>query len=119
LYAESAARRSVARIRLYLDEHISRAVARGLRARGADIVTVIEAGTRSATDEEHLERALGEGRTILTQDADFLRLHAAGAQHAGIFSAPPAASTRRILRGLLLALEVLDVEEMRGHVEFL
>lgn len=37
-----------------------------------------------ASDEEHLAFALAEGRVIFTLDADFLRLAAAGHEHAGI-----------------------------------
>jgi predicted nuclease of predicted toxin-antitoxin system len=71
-------------IRFHLDEHVDPAIAAGLRARGIDVTTTIEAGLESATDETHLQFALGEGRVIFTQDRDFLRLHAAGAPHAGI-----------------------------------
>jgi hypothetical protein len=39
---------------------------------------------RGAPDEEHLKRAHNERRVIFTQDDDFLRLHAAGMDHAGI-----------------------------------
>ncbi|MCP4113138.1 MAG: hypothetical protein GY749_47680 [Desulfobacteraceae bacterium] len=45
------------RIKFYLDEHVSKAIAKGLRRRGIDVITVVEAGLLGATDEEHLERA--------------------------------------------------------------
>jgi predicted nuclease of predicted toxin-antitoxin system len=83
------------RIRFYLDEHVPRAVVRGLRQRGADVLTVQEANLLGASDEEHLERAKAEGCIVFTQDVDFLRLHAAGVEHAGIVYAPqgPASVT--------------------------
>lgn len=34
--------------------------------------TVVEAGMLGVSDEEHLKRALNEGRVIFTQDDDFL-----------------------------------------------
>jgi hypothetical protein len=32
------------RIKFYLDEHIPKAIANGLRRRGIDVITVVEAG---------------------------------------------------------------------------
>ena len=83
------------RIKFYVDEHVSRAVVRGLRQRGADVLRVPEAGLMEAPDEEHLARARAEGRVIFTQDEDFLRLHAAGTDHAGIVYAPRARRSAR------------------------
>jgi hypothetical protein len=60
-----------AKIKFYVDEHVSRAVVRGLRQRGADVLRVPE--------------------------ADFLRHHAAGVPHAGIVYAPPGTSIGVIL----------------------
>jgi len=76
------------RISFYTDEHVARAVIRGLRQRGVDVLTVPETGLLGAPDEEHLERARTEGRVLFTQDEYFLRLHAAGVAHAGIAYAP-------------------------------
>ena len=71
-------------VKFYTDEHAARAVVRGLRHRGVDVLTVPEAGLLGASDEEHLERARAEGRVVFTQDEDSLRLLAVGAAHAGI-----------------------------------
>ncbi len=106
-------------VKFYTDEHVGRAVVRGLRQRGADVLTVPEAGLLSATDEEHLERARAEGRVIFTQDEDFLCLHAAGVAHAGIAYAPQGTSIGDIIRGLMLIHQLLDAEEMMGHLEYL
>jgi len=92
---------------------------RGLRQRGVDVLTVVEAGMLGASDEEHLKRALNEGRVIFTQDDDFLRLHAAGADHAGIVYAPQQTSVKDIIRGLMVIRQVLDAEDMHGQIEFL
>ncbi|WP_337288367.1 DUF5615 family PIN-like protein [Candidatus Methylomirabilis sp.] len=107
------------KIRLYTDEHVAKAVVRGLRQRGVDVLTVLEAGMIGALDEAHIRRAGNEDRVIFTQDDDFLRLHAAGVDHAGIIYAPQPTSVQNIIRGLMLIHQVLDAEEMRGHVEFL
>ena len=72
------------RIRHYTDEHVPRAVVRGLHERGVDTLTVSEAGMLGASDEEHLAFARREERVLFTQDDDFLRMHASGVEHAGI-----------------------------------
>ncbi len=107
------------RIRFYTDEHVARAVVRGLRQRAVDVLTVPEAGLLGASDEEHLRRARTEGRVVFTQDEDFLRLHAAGAWHAGIAYAPQGLSIGEIIRGLMLIYQVLETDDMTGHVEYL
>jgi hypothetical protein len=106
-------------IKFYTDEHVGRAVVRGLQQRGADVLTVPEAGLLGASDEEHLERARAEGRVLFTQDEDFLRLHAAGVAHGGIAYAPQGTSIGDVIRGLMLIHQLLEAEEMIGHVEYL
>jgi uncharacterized protein with PIN domain len=107
------------RIKFYTNEHVARAVVRGLRQRGVDVLTVPEAGMRGASDDQHLERAWLEGRVVFTQDDDFLRLHASGAMHAGIVYASQRASISEIIGGLTLLIQVFDAEEMWGQIEFL
>jgi predicted nuclease of predicted toxin-antitoxin system len=98
---------------------VAKAVVRGLRERGVNVLTVTEAGTLGASDQDHIQRARDEGRTIFSQDNDFLRLHAAGIEHAGIVYAPQHISTGQIIHGLMLIYQILDPEEMYGHVEYL
>lgn len=74
----------MARIKYLTDEHVPSAVAKGLRARGVDVITPPEAGTLGNTDELLLTYARELGRVVITYDADFLRLHDAGIAHAGI-----------------------------------
>ena len=75
-------------LRGYADEHVKAAVVEGIRRRGMEVVTVQERGQRQADDEALLGAATAEGRLMLTNDQDFLRLHsawmAAGRKHAGI-----------------------------------
>ena len=56
---------------------------------------------------------------LFTPDPDFLRLHGAGVQPAGIVYAPQGTSIGDIIRGLILIHQVLEPEEMKDHVEFL
>ena len=106
-------------IKFYVDEHVATAVVRGLRQRGADVLTVLEAGLRGAPDAEHLARAQTDGYVLFTQDDDFLRLHAAGVTHAGIAYAPQGTSVGDIIRGLMLIHQLLEAKDMQGHVEYL
>ena len=106
-------------VKYYTDEHVPRAVVRGLRARGVDVVTTPEAGLMNATDQQHLEFASREGRVMFTQDEDFLKFHAAGLEHAGIVYAHQGTSIGDVIRGLMLVRQLLSAEEMKQQVEFL
>lgn len=74
----------MSQIRFHTDEHIGRAVVEGLRRRGIEVSTALDEGLQSATDEQQLHHAHNTGRVFVTQDRDFLRLHAEGARHSGI-----------------------------------
>ena len=106
-------------VKSYTDEHVARAVVKGLRQRGIDVMTVVEARLRSAADDAHLAHAQREGRVLVTHDADFLRLHAAGTEHAGIAYGPQDMTVGDVLRSLVLIAQVLEPEDMINHVEFL
>jgi hypothetical protein len=107
-------------IRFHLDEHCPVALAEGLRRRGIDVTTTAEAGLLHAPDEDHLSYALAQGRVIFTQDADFLRLQASGAEHAGIaYCHQGARSLGELLQMLVLIWESIESEEMRNRVEYL
>jgi uncharacterized protein with PIN domain len=109
----------MAKIRFYLDEHVAKAVARGLQQRGVDVKTVVEADLLGASDEKHLEFVQSEGRVIFTQDDDFLRLTSKDLHHPGIVYAPQHTSIRQIISGLMLIYDVLDDSDMQDHVEYL
>ena len=105
-------------IRFHLDEHNDRAIATGLRQRGVDVTTTPDAGLRGAVDENHIAFAISKGRVVVTKDADFLRLHAAGVEHLGIVYIPSGPlSIGAIIRGLILIWEIYEPEDMVGHLE--
>lgn len=111
-----------AEIRFHLDEcvDVDVAVAEGLRRRGIDVTTARESGLRGVPDEAQLAFALREGRVLVTQDSDFLRLHQQGVRHAGLCYYPAGAiSTGKLIRSLVLVHAVLSPEQMQGCVEFL
>jgi predicted nuclease of predicted toxin-antitoxin system len=94
-------------IKFHLDENIDPRVGSGLRRRGIDLTTAAEVGLLHATDEEHFAHAEAEHRTIITHDADFLRLDAAGLHQYGIaYSRPENLSLGELIRRVALIWEV-------------
>jgi len=107
-------------IRFHLDEHVDPAIALGLRRRGIDVTTTVDAGLRGASDEDHLSFAIREGRVVFSQDDDFLRLAASGTRHNGVvYNKQGSKSIGQILDFLELLFACMKEEEMRDHVEFL
>ena len=107
------------KIRFYLDENVGNAVARGLKKQGIDVITTGEAGRLSTPDEEQIAFATADERVVFTQDKDFLIMHSAGQEHAGIAYARLGISVGDAIRGLVLIHELLEPEEMRNKVEYL
>ncbi|UFP92789.1 DUF5615 family PIN-like protein [Gloeobacter morelensis] len=107
-------------IRFHLDENVSNAVAAGLRQRGVDTTTSVEVDLISAPDAVQLEFSLTQSRVIFTHDTDFLRLHRDGIEHAGIvYCQKDRKTVGELVRGLILIWELLDLQDMRGQVEFI
>ena len=73
-----------------------------------------------APDRTQLEFAAAAGRVVVTQDDDFLRLHAQGVTHAGIvYCRQQSMSAGEMLRRVILIYELMLPEEMAGNVEYL
>ena len=108
------------KVRFHLDESVESALADGLRRRSIDVTTTLEVGLLGASDEEQVAFALVEGRVIFTYDANFLRIHRRGAEHAGIIYCHQG---RRSIGEIVLALvkvwEFQTDESMYKHVEFI
>ncbi len=74
-------------MRLYADENFPLPVVAELRRLGHDVLTAFEDGRahQAIADEKVLLRSTTLDRAVLTMNRiDFLRLHNAGHQHAGI-----------------------------------
>ena len=77
-------------IRLYLDEDaMDSDLVRALRLRGVDVTTALDLDLTNSTDEEHLQRAITNGRVLYSFNvSDFMALHtvylAAGKDHTGL-----------------------------------
>ena len=75
---------------LLADVNVAKEVVEFLRASGVDVVSVVESGWASRTDDELLSKSVGMKRTVLTHDLDFGRLAiAAGAPFHGILRLRP------------------------------
>lgn len=106
-------------MRFHLDEHVSPAVASGLRRLGIDVTTTQDAGLLSAPDEKHLEFARKEGRIIFTNDSDFVSFASGNADHPGVpYCDRGARPIGEIIRYLCLMHDCMEADEMQGKVEF-
>ncbi len=76
-------------MKLLLDEMYPSLIARELRARGHDVVSVHESPGSGTSDEQLLDHARAEGRALLTENVRDYRplaeaLLVAGGRHAGL-----------------------------------
>ena len=81
-------------LKLFTDEHISKAIVEQLRRHVIDVLRCEDVGMKAADDSQLLEYATENGYALLSMDDDVTRLHAewvqAGKSHGGIFYAPMA-----------------------------
>jgi hypothetical protein len=110
-------------IRLYVDEDaMARALVRGLRARGIDVTTVLDAGMSEQNDIAQLEYAILHGRLLYTFNVGhFCHLHAQymsqGKSHAGIIVVfRQRYSVGQQIRRLLQLISMKSSEEMRNNL---
>lgn len=113
-------------VRLYVDEDAGEStVVQGLRARGIDVLTTVEANLCGATDQDQLVFAAQQGRSIYTFNVgDFARLHTEhlqqGIDHAGIIVVPEQRySIGEKIRRLAGFLSRVTAEEMANRMEYL
>jgi hypothetical protein len=107
-------------IKIHLDENCDPRIAAGLSLHGINAATAADAGLLHASDEQHLAHAVAEGRVILTQDTDFLRMAAAGQEHPGILFYPDQGrSIGQVIRMVHLFWELCEPEELANQVHYL
>lgn len=100
-------------IRFHLDENIDPAVAAALRSRGIDVTLTQGADLCGCEDAAQREHALRTGRVLVTHDEDFLRLHAAGLEHAGIAYCPAG---RRTIGQIARSLRLIYLNRASGDL---
>jgi hypothetical protein len=113
-------------VRLYVDEDSCElAVMHGLRARGIDLLTAMDAEMLATGDTEQLDFATQMGRAIYALNVkDFAKLHRdyllAGKEHSGIIAIPEQRySVGEKIRRLAELLSTVSAEEMRNQMEYL
>jgi predicted nuclease of predicted toxin-antitoxin system len=91
-----------------------------LQRRGIDVTTSREASLIGASDDKQLAYAWREGRVLVTHDTDFLAIASQVEQHAGIaYARKGSRSVRQVIEQLELIHDVMSIEEMQGHIEYL
>jgi hypothetical protein len=113
-------------IRLYFDEDSMRhALVEALRKRGVDVLTALEAGTTSQADQQQLEYATTQGRTLYSFNvADFCHIHAEWLlhrrSHSGVILSHQAQfSVGEQMRRLVRLVGTIPADEMHNRLEFL
>jgi predicted nuclease of predicted toxin-antitoxin system len=107
-------------VKLYLDHDISYRFAEQLRARGYDAIGAWEVGNARLSDPVQLEYAAGQGRVLVTCNAqDFAPLYlewwSAGRHHSGIVTSEQL-EFGEMLRRLICFLESVTAGEMRDMI---
>ena len=111
-------------VAFYMDHHVHSAITHGLRRRVVDCMTCQEDGTEQLDDALLLARATALGRTVFTQDRDFLAIAAAhlnaGIGFAGIVYAQQLQLTiGEIIFDLELIAKTLEPEDMTDRIMWL
>ena len=108
------------RLKLYLDHDLSYHLAVQLRARGYDAIGAWEVGNAGLSDQEQLEYAAGQGRVLITCNAqDFVPVYLdwwnAGRHHSGIVTSEQL-EFGETLRRLMRLLETLSPSDMTDGI---
>jgi predicted nuclease of predicted toxin-antitoxin system len=80
-------------IRYHFDEHMDNAIVIGLRRRGIDVSTTMEAGLLEASDPDQLAFAYEEGRVFVTCDRRIRESLSSRSSHSGIVIVRPERTT--------------------------
>jgi hypothetical protein len=95
-------------------------VAVGLRRRGIDVTTTVEADLMRASDPEQLAFAMAQGRVFVTRDRRILASAVEGVPHSGVVI---ARSGRGVIGPTVLGLahlhRRLSAEQMIDLIEYL
>jgi predicted nuclease of predicted toxin-antitoxin system len=111
-------------VKLYMDVHVKAAITEGLRARGVDVLTAQEDGSRRLLDADLLDRATDLGRVLFSQDKDLLREGARRQREGEPFSGVICAHQQEVSIGQCVHdLEVMalagEPEDLARQVEYL
>jgi len=102
-------------LRLYADECVDVRIVPALRARGVDIVNVLELALLGAQDTLHTQRAAALGRIIVTADTDFLAILPAD----GLLFIKPSTVLGAAIDRLETIAKTRHVKDMLGRIEWI
>jgi predicted nuclease of predicted toxin-antitoxin system len=97
---------------LVADEHVPSAVINALRSKGYDVIHAPEGYAQGDDDPELLENCTEDGRVLLTNDRDFVRL-ADEKEHSGVII---YTDQKRPPREVLKAIRDID-DAYSGNLE--
>jgi predicted nuclease of predicted toxin-antitoxin system len=101
------------------DEHVKRVFVTELRANGYDVAWVDADYESGTSDRAHLKQSGESNRAILSNDADFARLHGEY-EHAGIVLYDDQnMSVTEFVKGIRLIERFVPAEELRGEIVWL
>jgi hypothetical protein len=108
----------------YFDQHVPAAIAHALRLRGVNVLTAFQDGYDRADDEALFLRATELGRTLFTQDEDFLaiahRYQSENRPFAGlVYAHQLRVSIGRCVTDLEIIGKTSTLDEIANRVEFL
>ena len=111
-------------LKLYMDHHVPRAIAIGLRMRNIDVITAHEDAASSLSDSALLDRAGELGRVLFTQDDDLVveavRRQRDALPFSGvIFVHQLRTSIGRCIQDLELITRAGEAKDMANRIEFL
>ena len=111
-------------LKLYMDQHVPRAITIGLRMRGVDVITAHEDAAGNLADSALLDRAGKLGRVLFTQDDDLaveaLRKQRDVVPFSGVIYAHQLrTSIGRCIQDLEVIASAGEAEDMANRIEFL
>lgn len=110
-------------IRYLTDEHVPNALVDGLRARGVDVVRVVDVGLAATPDPDILEWAAGQDRLLITFDRQtvpgfaYARVHN-GAPMPGVIVLHGALSLGVMIDELHIVAECSTPDDFSDRVVF-
>jgi hypothetical protein len=116
----------MSRPRFLTDEDLRGSIVRAVRrlAPTLELVTVVEQGWSSATDNDVLDRAFEQKWLLISHDVNSMKSYAErriedGPGIHGLFISPQRSSTLKVAECLVLIWEASEFEEWRNRVVYL
>jgi len=97
---------------LIADEDIDRPVVKILRQKGFDVLS-IDAAMKGASDEEVIEKAVEEGRILVTMDSDFIDINS---DHNGVIRLTSFASFKILAQTVAETIEMYSEKDLKNTV---